>query len=348
MVSFRGGTPGGSISPALSTLYIPIASPPTPAPSPGPFTHDHDHNLTTQFPLVKQYQSFTHDPTLDFSSLDGQARLEYLNKIITQCTPKELSHISTLISPLLKRDFLQELPAELALHILSYIDDFYELVKSVGGVCKYWRRLSSDDWLWRRICQRWEFEVPLHLQPSENVVVPGSAKRHFKVRYLQRESPSLLFLTVTLLSPQTPTLIHLSLISGMKWLHGGTTLRSHRLPILQPDTGVVTSLAMDENWIVAGLSDTKIHVFSCRTGVLTRTLVGCQGGVWAVWLVEKGLWSSPSPRKKNTNSGSAGWGQETSLVVSGGCDKVLRVWDVETGYGDGRTSLRPLLTLSLL
>lgn len=158
----------------------------------------------------------------------------------------------------------------------------------------------------------------------------------------------LIFLTVTLLSPQTPTLIHLSLISGMKWLHGGTTLRSHRLPILQPDTGVVTSLAMDENWIVAGLSDTKIHVFSCRTGVLTRTLVGCQGGVWAVWLVEKGLWSSPSPRKKNTNSGSAGWGQETSLVVSGGCDKVLRVWDVETGYGDGRTSLRPLLTLSLL
>ena len=190
MVSFRGGTPGGSISPAPSTLYIPIASPPTPAPSPGPFTHDHDHNLTTQFPLVKQYQSFTHDPTLDFSSLDGQARLEYLNKIITQCTPKELSHISTLISPLLKRDFLQELPAELALHILSYIDDFYELVRSVGGVCKYWRRLSSDDWLWRRICQRWEFEVPLHLQPSENVVVPGSAKRHFKVRYLQRESPS--------------------------------------------------------------------------------------------------------------------------------------------------------------
>ena len=87
---------------------------------------------------------------------------------------------------------------------------------------------------------------------------------------------------------------------------------------------------MDKDWIVAGLSDTKIHVFSRWTGVLSRTLVGCQGGVWAVWLVEKGL--SPSPRKKNTNSGSAGWGQETSLAVSGGCDKVLRVWDVETGW----------------
>ena len=124
----------------------------------------------------------------------------------------------------------------------------------------------------------------------------------------------------------------------MKWLRGGTPLRNHRLPISQPDTGVVTSLAMDEDWIVAGLSDAKIHVFSRRTGVLSRTLVGCQGGVWAVWLVEKGSWLSSSLRKKNPNSGSAGWGQATSLIVSGGCDKVVRVWDAETGYADGLSS----------
>lgn len=117
----------------------------------------------------------------------------------------------------------------------------------------------------------------------------------------------------------------------MKWLLGGTQLQNHRLPISQPDAGVVTSLAMDEDWIVAGLSDAKIHVFSRRTGVLIRTLVGCQGGVWAVWLVEKGSCPSPSPGMKSTTSGSAGWGQESSLVVSGGCDKAVRVWDVETG-----------------
>lgn len=28
---------------------------------------------------------------------------------------------------------------------------------------------------------------------------------------------------------------------------------------------------------------------------------------------------------------SVGWGQSTSLVVSGGCDRDLRVWDVATG-----------------
>ena len=175
---------------APSTLYIPIASPPTPAPSPGPFTnHTHDTLLvnTTDLPLVKDFQQFAFDPAHDFSSLNEQARLEYLDKIISQCTLRELSHISAIVSPRLKRDFLRELPTELALHILSYVGDLYELVRNVAGVCKHWRRLSNVDWLWRLMCQRWEFAVPSHLQSSDAVVVPGSAKRHFKVLYLQRE-----------------------------------------------------------------------------------------------------------------------------------------------------------------
>ena len=116
----------------LSTLYIQITSP-TPAPSPVPFTDDnHDHDNP---PLVKGFQQFAYDPTNDFSLLNGQARLEYLNKLIARCTPKELSHISGLISPLLRRNFLQELPTELALHVHLYVDNFHELVRGVSGVC---------------------------------------------------------------------------------------------------------------------------------------------------------------------------------------------------------------------
>jgi len=193
MVSFYKGTTDGNTSPAPvpPTLYIPIASPPTPAPSPGPFAHSHGHNdlsvATFHFPHGTEFQQFAYDSTNDFSLLNEQARLELLNKIVGQCTLKELSHISTLINPLLKRDFLRELPTELALHILSYINDLHELVRNAAGVCKHWRRLSNDDWLWRRMCRRWEFEVPLDLQVPGDVVVPGSAKRHFKVLYLQSE-----------------------------------------------------------------------------------------------------------------------------------------------------------------
>ena len=193
MASFYKGTADGNTSqaPMPPTLYIPIASPPTPAPSPGPFTHDHDHNdlsgATIHFPHGKDFQQFAYDPAHDFSLLNEQDRLELLDKIIAQCTLKELSHISAHIDPLLKRDFLRELPTELALHILSYIDDLHELVRNVAGVCKHWRRLSSDDLLWRRMCRRWEFEVPLHLQVPGDMAVPGSAKRHFKVLYLRSE-----------------------------------------------------------------------------------------------------------------------------------------------------------------
>jgi F-box and WD-40 domain protein CDC4 len=79
--------------------------------------------VATTLPARKGLPAIRLRPTThDFSSLNEHARLEYLNKIIAQCTLKELSHISALISPLLKRDFLRELPTELALHILSYID----------------------------------------------------------------------------------------------------------------------------------------------------------------------------------------------------------------------------------
>jgi len=215
MVTPHKGTPGDSTSPVPSTLYIPIASPPTPAPSPGPFTLDHDqHNLPvamTHFPHGGNFQQqFTYDPSRDFSSFNEQARLDFLNKIIAQCTLRELSHISALISPMLKRDFLQELPIELALQVLSYVDDLYELVRNVGGVCKHWRRLSNDDSLWRLMCQRWGFEVPLHLQASGDAIVPGSTKRHFKVLYLQSE-----FANPIPRSPSTSsmfTLAHISLL----------------------------------------------------------------------------------------------------------------------------------------
>lgn len=103
-----------------------------------------------------------------------------------------------------------------------------------------------------------------------------------------------------------------------------------------------------------GLASCKIHVFSRRTGVLSRTLVGCQGGVWAVWLIGSGGTPLPKDREGPGGSGSSddfeadsrtrssgnaydvssssdGWGQPHALVVSGGCDKVVRVWDVNSG-----------------
>jgi F-box and WD-40 domain protein CDC4 len=203
----------------------------------------------------------------------------------------------------------------------------------------------------------------------------------------------------------------------MNWRSGGHLLCAHRLPATQTDVPVITSVALDSDWIVVGLANCKIYVFSAKTGVLARTLVGHELGVWAVNLVSQGgYWSNPdvspgprsqdpgqarsqslgsparrfrstdedmselgastSPLPMHDNAGvhglehsvppslrytlglarprihrrdqghgwdagigkrsdpagaSEGWGQPNALIVSGGCDKVLRVWDVKSG-----------------
>jgi F-box and WD-40 domain protein CDC4 len=194
------------------------------------------------------------------------------------------------------------------------------------------------------------------------------------------------------------------------------------VPVVTPDSGVITSVALDADWVVVGLANSRIHVFSAKTGVLSRTLIGHELGVWAVNLVSRGgYWGDdamgsrhkrkerrrqregrwdkdeddvvirlgsrfagvslrnehlgadhlvpPSLRtalgleemsgEHGPNHGGAcegdvdnedfveteldpgkrsddccateGWGQPNALVVSGGCDKVLRVWDVKSG-----------------
>jgi F-box and WD-40 domain protein CDC4 len=179
--------------------------------------------------------------------------------------------------------------------------------------------------------------------------------------------------------------------------------------VLDPDSGVVTSVALDADWLVAGLANHRIHIFSTHTGALTRTLVGHELGVWAVDLVSHGGAMDPShPSSPSSNPGAngvpevpvpdgpalllhnrapagakvihpqgldhllppsmraalaldaqyppivpapvqesgsdwaesahsdvagatRGWGQPGAIVVSGGCDKDVRVWDVRTG-----------------
>lgn len=86
------------------------------------------------------------------------------------------------------------------------------------------------------------------------------------------------------------------------WRTGGQIIARNSLP----DQGVVTSLHLTQDYIVIALDNAKIHVFG-SDGVLQRTLKGHVMGVWAI--VPHG-----------------------NTLVSGGCDREVRVWDLATGY----------------
>lgn len=72
------------------------------------------------------------------------------------------------------------------------------------------------------------------------------------------------------------------------------------------DQGVVTSLHLTSKYIVVALDNSKIHVFNTE-GNHQKTLQGHVMGVWAMVPWE-------------------------DTLVSGGCDRDVRVWDMSTGY----------------
>lgn len=85
------------------------------------------------------------------------------------------------------------------------------------------------------------------------------------------------------------------------WRHGGRAVSHH----ITPDQGVVTSLHLTSKYIVVALDNAKIHVFN-TDGEHQKTLIGHVMGVWA--MVPCG-----------------------DILVSGGCDRDVRVWDMLTG-----------------
>ncbi|KAG2042761.1 WD40-repeat-containing domain protein [Suillus americanus] len=279
--------------------FMPIVSPPTPAPSPRPSPFHYSTFQPKYNPLIPS----------EFSTLGPASRKQYLISILHECSPAELRFISQTITPMLKRDVLTELPAELALHILSYVDDPCTLARA-SQVCKRWHDLVADDWLWKVLCDTYSFRADTEDKSSTNLFEDDEswdetdkftsnsidpwlvARDRLKRQELTSVSHWGPYSSDELLHPRTQfshqEYFRRAYGTMLNLRKGGNILRAHRMPIPTPDSGVVTSVALDTEWVVVGLANSKIHLFSAITGVLSRTLTGHELGVWAVHLICRG------------------------------------------------------------
>ncbi|ORX34945.1 WD40-repeat-containing domain protein [Kockovaella imperatae] len=405
-----------------------VLSPPTPAPSPNPrdrnwggFAYAGDHDKLSDETQETRSDPGQHDwkgkskadedVSMDasdlierFKHLSTSQRFAFLSSLVDNLALPEALVLSRNIEPKLRRDFLRELPIELALHVLSFIDDAKSLARA-SQVSRYWSQLLADEGTWKEMCQRQyggrsssnqrriknlpggypnrstnlfrgvDVRTPIQLsdmwakdQPAWGMPPEISYRQQYKTAY-QTES---------------------------NWLQGGRVLARRSTG----EDSVVTTLSFDENLIVIGMAKAKVIIFDSNTGQYCRTLKGHDGGVWASVLVSPmpksripaGPPSDISPRFKrqqtstNTRSSSGAqfrrstsfsaaqdstgpsasqsyqsffgqatssflaapkteeasgndpcnsargwWGLNRPIVVSGGCDREVKVWDASTG-----------------
>ncbi|KAL2753650.1 hypothetical protein ACRALDRAFT_1082846 [Sodiomyces alcalophilus JCM 7366] len=294
--------------------------PPTPAASPGP-----SHGQLDWSDAADDEDFFLAKVRQHFKMCSGPQRTRILGDLLNLCTSQQLSFVHQFVSPLLKKDPFTSLPDELCLRVLSFIDDPKVLARA-SQVSRRWRDLLADDMTWKNLCVKHDYGRTLtelsdsqrdphfpdgDTPPLNNHITDGNPRlghpSHPTALALSRTEGSAMSST-----SDTPVILRPKIKSYKShfkqrylveaaWKSGGTHVTRH----ITQEGGVVTSLHLTPKYIIVALDNAKIHVFDAEGNPL-RTLQGHVMGVWAM----------------------VPW---DDILVSGGCDRDVRVWDLTTG-----------------
>ncbi|KAK3682648.1 WD40-repeat-containing domain protein [Podospora appendiculata] len=293
--------------------------PPTPAASPGPSHAQPDWNGAEE-----EDELYLAELRQQFLKSNNQQRTRMLADLLSLCTSQQLSFVHQFVSPLLKKDPFTSLPDELCLRILSFIDDPKVLARA-SQVSRRWRDLLSDDMTWKNLCVKHDYQRRLsEAQSSMQLPAPirpdvyplgnhdgGSTSHSFPGALPPHGLPTTSSFNFSGSATQIPTVqprlksykshFKQRYLVDAAWRTGGRNITKN----ITQDGGVVTSLHLTSKYIIVALDNAKIHLFDTEGNAL-RVLQGHVMGVWAM----------------------VPW---DDILVSGGCDRDVRVWDLTTG-----------------
>ncbi|KAI8997591.1 WD40-repeat-containing domain protein [Pilobolus umbonatus] len=262
-----------------------------------------------------------------FQQLSPAQKQFFLYEIINCCDNSQLTYLNELIAPRLKIDFLKELPIEISLHILTFIDDPKTLARA-ATVSTLWNSLLKDEAAWKALCMKHQYRRRNSSICGGELLEPPAQRLNFSYReYFKRK-----FNVAT------------------AWAQGG------KVKVVDDGfgDGLVTSLQYDDRYIVIASDNHRIEVFYTSSGEKVRTLEGHEGGVWALQfkggekhdpdriLVTGGcdrdvrVWNLESGELLHVLRGHHSTVRclkmkDKKIAVTGSRDTTMRVWDIQRG-----------------
>uniref|UniRef100_A0A9J2PI77 F-box domain-containing protein n=1 Tax=Ascaris lumbricoides TaxID=6252 RepID=A0A9J2PI77_ASCLU len=235
-------------------------------------------------------------------------QMDALSELVDECSLTHVRHLQSVIEPFFQKDFIHDLPKEIALHVMGFLSAAD--IARISLTCRYWRTLAEDSRLWKEKCREinvTEMEKPserrsgawaetactsgieivgYHAAPNDRYSFvhgchPHAHRSKWKAMYLRHQRVQ------------------------ANWrsrpLTGSCILKGH-------EEHVITCLQIHGDLIVTGSDDNTLKVWSASKAICLHTLIGHTGGVWSSQMSECG-----------------------SIIVSGSTDRTVRVWSVETG-----------------
>ncbi|KAI5476245.1 cell division control protein Cdc4 [Pseudohyphozyma bogoriensis] len=279
-----------------------------------------------------------------FDQLSPALQSYFIFTFLKRSSIPVLQTINNIIAPSLRRDFLTDLPPELGVQILGYLDA--QTLCRASVVCKGWRRLVDGEWrVWKERLVADELWIGDGSEEREaREIVSGSKEALFLKRWnagvwddVTRSpwpgkieddgmhvdgappSPRRIPPPIKLASPSSsressPFPLGGHYVHPFKTLYRRRFITRRNWAEREPSrvtfachaNNVVTCLQFDKDKIVSASDDHSINVFDTRTGATKARLSGHDGGVWALQYIG-------------------------NILVSGSTDRTVRIWDLEKG-----------------
>ncbi|TYJ54365.1 hypothetical protein B9479_004953 [Cryptococcus floricola] len=243
-----------------------------------------------------------------FDQLPDRLQQHFLMHLLRRSRMPTIQRISSFISNVLRRDFITQLPYEVAIHILRHVDG--KSLANASRVCKRWKRvIDNERGVWKQRLLDEKLWSGFGTEESEEMLIRERYEAmDLHEQFVERSQSD----EDDRLSPQAsrrslsdrPTpLKHVyrrRYQEQRDWIH----TRPEHNSFIGHGTNVVTCLQFDDDKIVSASDDSSINVYNTSDGQLRRRLDGHEGGVWTLQY------------KGNT-------------LVSGSTDRTVRIWDLD-------------------